>query len=319
MSRQFINQLADGDALDEIYIASEKQLRTNRNGNLYLQLRLSDKTGCLTAMLWNAQQRHYESFANGDYVRVNGAAQIYNGTMQILAKSIEKSDAEVDETDFVVIAAAAMDQLVARLTEMLRQMKNVHLRNLADCFLLDEDFMRQFRLAPAGVKNHHAYRGGLLEHVVSLMEVAMLVAPRYEDLDPDVLLMGAFLHDVGKIRELTYDPDLGYSDAGQLIGHLVQGVTILDEKISETGQMSGEEFPQELANHLRHMIVSHHGHYEYGSPKLPMTMEAIALHYLDNLDAKLHSVRQLIEEDVNKESAWTVYNPGLQRKIFKGS
>ena len=184
---------------------------------------------------------------------------------------------------------------------------------------VDESFMQGLRSAPAGVKNHHAYHGGLLEHVLSLMEVCYKVAPCYPNLDADILLMGAFLHDIGKIRELTYSPDLGYSDAGQLLGHLVQGVTMLDEMIAETEKMAGEEFPAKLANQLRHMIVSHHGQYEFGSPKLPMTLEAITLHYLDSLDARIHSVSQLIEEDVNKDSPWTVYHPSIGRKIYKGS
>jgi 3'-5' exoribonuclease len=151
------------------------------------------------------------------------------------------------------------------------------------------------------------------------MEVCHLVAPRYPKVDADILLMGAFLHDAGKIRELRYSPDLGYSDAGQLIGHLVQGVTMLDEMIVETEKQAGEEFPVDLANQLRHMIVSHHGQYEFGSPKLPMTLEAITLHYLDSLDARIHSVAQLIEEDVNKDSSWTVYHPSIGIKIYKGS
>jgi 3'-5' exoribonuclease len=130
--------------------------------------------------------------------------------------------------------------------------------------------------------------------------------------------MGAFLHDSGKIRELTYSPDLGYSDAGQLLGHLVQGVSMLDEMIAETEKQANEPFPADLANQLRHMIVSHHGQYEFGSPKLPMTLEAITLHHLDNLDAKIHSVSKLIEEDANKSSPWTVYHPSIGRKIYKG-
>jgi len=134
-----------------------------------------------------------------------------------------------------------------------------------------------------------------------------------------MLLFGAFLHDIGKIRELTYSPDLGYSDQGQLIGHLVQGVSMLDEMIVETERQSGEDFPQDVANQLRHMIVSHHGQYEYGSPKLPMTLEAITLHFLDSLDARIHNVSQLIEDDVNKSSPWTVYHPSIGRKIYKGS
>ncbi len=320
MSRRFVNELADGEAIDQVFLASEKQLRTNRNGNLYLQVRLSDKTGSITAMLWNAHQKHYDGFDNGDFIRIKGTSQLYNGGMQVLAKQVEKDNGQgIDESDFITLSTDAVEKLVARVAELLRGMQNMHLRNLAECFLVDEAFMRGFRSAPAGVKNHHAYQGGLLEHVASLMEVCHLIAPQYPGVDPDLLLMGAFLHDMGKIRELTYSPDLGYSDQGQLIGHLVQGVSMLDEVIAETEKQSGEEFPQEIANQLRHMIVSHHGHYEYGSPKLPMTLEAITLHFLDSLDARIHSVSQLIAEDVNKNSPWTVYHPSIGRKIYKGS
>ena len=320
MSRRFVKELSDGETIDQVFLASEKQLRTNRNGNLYLQLRLSDKSGSITAMLWNAQQKHFDSFNNGDFVRLKGTSQLYNGAMQVLAKQVEKSDGQgIDEADFITLSNESVEKLVARVAELLRSLTNVHLRNLAECFLVDETFMKGLRTAPAGVKNHHAYHGGLLEHIVSLMEVCQLVAPRYPDLDAELLLFGAFVHDIGKIRELTYSPDLGYSDAGQLIGHLVQGVSMLDEMIVETEKQSGEDFPQDLANQLRHMIVSHHGQYEYGSPKLPMTLEAIALHFLDSLDARIHNVSQLIADDVNKESPWTVYHPGLGIKIYKGS
>jgi 3'-5' exoribonuclease len=320
MARNYVRELTDGESIDQTFLASEKQLRTNRNGNLYLQVRLSDKTGSLTSMLWNAQQRHYDCFENGDYLNVKGTAQIYNGNMQVLAKEVTKvSPSEVDEADFITLSDGAVEDMLARVAELLRSISDPHLLTLAECFLIDETFMKGLRSAPAGIKNHHAYRGGLLEHVLSLMEVVALIAPRYEDLNADKLMMGAFLHDIGKIRELTYEPDLGYSTEGQLLGHLVQGVTMLDEMIAQAEKQSREDFPKDLANQLRHMIVSHHGTLEFGSPKVPMTLEAIALHHLDNLDAKLHSVKQLIADDVNTDSPWTVYHPSLGRKLYKGT
>ncbi len=317
MSRQYVTELRDGDAIDQVFRASEKQLRTNRNGNLYLQVRLSDRTGSLTAMLWNANQRHYDSFSNGDFLRVKGTAQLYNGGMQILCKEVAPSSDEIDLADFETLSLLDVEKMVARVAELLRSMHNDSLRNLAETFLSNETFMQAFRSAPAAVKNHHAYQGGLLEHVLSLMEVAQLVAPRYPVLDGDLLLIGAFLHDVGKIRELTYDPDLGYSDEGQLIGHMVLGVSILDDAIRETEKHTSEPFPPALAVKLRHLIVSHHGEYEFGSPKLPMTLEAVALNLLDTLDARIHNFHQLIEDDVNPASNWTVYHANLGRKIYK--
>jgi 3'-5' exoribonuclease len=319
MSRRFINQYGERENVDEVFLASEKQLRANRNGNLYLQLRLADRTGSVTAMMWNASDQIYGSFDNGDYLRVQGTTQFYNGTLQMIVSRIDKADRErIDEADFITLGSADVDALAARLGELLRGMKSYPLRNLAECFLMDEAFMARFARAPAGVKNHHAYHGGLLQHVVSLMELAAVVAPRYPDIDADLLLMGAFLHDSGKIDELTYERELGYSDEGQLIGHVVMAVGLVEDKIRETVRLTGEEFPTELALRIKHMIVSHHGQYEFGSPKLPMTLEAIALHYLDNLDAKIFSIGQMMREDANADSRWTPFQASLGRKLYKG-
>jgi 3'-5' exoribonuclease len=178
--------------------------------------------------------------------------------------------------------------------------------------------MRKLNRAPAGVKNHHAYLGGLIEHIVSLMELVSRVAPLYPAINADLLLMGAFLHDAGKVDELTYERDFAYSDEGQLIGHVVMAVGMLDKKCKEAERLSGEAIPAEVVLRLKHMIVSHHGQYEYGSPKLPMTLEAVALHHLDNLDAKIHSFEQLMRDDPNVESGWTNFHHSLGRKLFKG-
>jgi 3'-5' exoribonuclease len=318
MPRRFISQFGEHESVDEVFLAADKQLRTNRNGNLYLQLRLADRTGSLTGMFWNANEHLYASFDNGDYLRVRGTTQFYNGSMQLIISQIESEDpSKVDESDFLTLKSSDVDRLSVRLSEMLRSMQNLHLRNLAECFLMDESFMTRMATAPAGVKKHHAYRGGLLEHVVSLMELALVVAPCYRELDRDMLLMGAFLHDVGKIEELVYERELAYSDAGQLLGHVVLAISMLDEKLREVERLSGETLPEELALRLKHLIVSHHGQYEFGSPRLPMTLEAVALHFLDNLDAKMHSISQMIREDANTDSNWTPFQADFQRKFLK--
>ncbi len=319
MARRFISQMGEQEDVDQSFLVADKQLRANRNGNMYLQLRLSDRSGSVTAMLWNASDQVYNTFDNGDFVRIQGKTQFYNGTLQMIVSRVDRVDSkEIDEEDFVTLPSAEVEKLAARLAELLRGVKDFHLRNLAECYLLDESFMEKFVRAPAGIKNHHAYQGGLLEHVVGLMELTTVVAPLYDDVDDDLLLMGAFLHDSGKVDELTYERELGYSDEGQLIGHLVMAVADVEEKAREAEKLSGEEFPSELLLRLRHMIVSHHGQYEHGSPKLPMTPEAITLSYLDDLDAKLHSVGLLLREDVNADSHWTPYQPSLSRKLFKG-
>lgn len=318
-NRRYVKQLADGETVDQIFLVVEKQMRANRNGNLYLQLELRDRTGTINARLWNAPEALFRTFDEGDFVNARGKVQLFQGALQIILNQIERiSTTHVELGDFLPHTEKDVSKLYERLRQLLMKAGNPHLRALAECFLMDHDFTRAFCRAPAGIRNHHAYIGGLLEHVVTLMEAADRLAPIYPELDRDLLIMGIFLHDIGKIRELTYERSLGYSDEGQLLGHLVQGVEILNERVRQIPDLTDEPFPQELLLRLKHMILSHHGTYEFGSPRLPMTPEAIALHHLDNFDAKVHSFSRDIREDANKFSAWTPFNPSLQRKLFKG-
>jgi 3'-5' exoribonuclease len=322
MTRRFVKQLADGEALDEVFLVTDKQLRANRNGNLYLQVDLADRSGTINARQWNAGEPVFRSFDVGDFLQVRGKVQLFQGSLQVILNHVERVQPEklgIDLGDFLPHTPHDIDELLKRLRGVLLKLSNPHLRALVECFLMDADFVRDFCAAPAGIKNHHAYLGGLLEHVVTLLDAAERLLPLYPHLDRDLLLMGVFLHDVGKVRELTYGRNFGYSDEGQLIGHLVIGVEILNEKVARVPELTGEPFPTELLLRLKHMIVSHHGTYEFGSPKLPMTPEAIALHYLDNFDAKVHSYTRDIREDRNALSAWTPYNAQTQRKLFKGS
>lgn len=320
MERRYVNQLGPQETVNEVFRATEKQLRPNRNGNLYLQVDLSDRTGVIGARMWNANETVNRSFDNGDFVRVEGSTQLFQGAMQLIISRLTRIEpSEVVEDDFTPVGAVQVDKLMVRLTEMLREITDPHLRNLAECFLMDEAFLEKLSRAPAGIKHHHAYLGGLLEHIVNLMEVVLRIAPCYPMIDRDLLLMGAFLHDMGKVDELSYDRELAYGDEGQLIGHLVMAVGMLEAKLREVEKLSGEPVPEETVLRLKHMIVSHHGEYEYGSPKLPMTLEAVALFCLDNLDAKVFAFHQQLRDDPNVESSWTHYNPNMNRKLFKGS
>jgi 3'-5' exoribonuclease len=319
VSRRYVQSLADGDNIEEVYLVTDKQLRANRNGNLFIQLELRDRTGSISARLWNAGEQLFRAFEAGDFLQVKGKVQLFQGALQMILNNLGKVGSEdVELSDFLPHTEQDVSKLYERLRTLLRKFNNPHLRALAECFLMDEEFTEAFCTAPAGVRNHHAYVGGLLEHVVTMLEVADRIAPLYPELNRDVFLMGVFLHDIGKVRELSFSRSFAYTDEGQLLGHLVIGVEMLATKAARAAELTGEPFPAELLLRLKHLILSHHGTYEFGSPRLPMTPEAIALHYLDNFDAKLNSFTREIREDANSASAWTPYNPKLDRRLFKG-
>ncbi|MEO6811402.1 MAG: HD domain-containing protein [Isosphaeraceae bacterium] len=320
MTRRYVNQLANGDSIDDVFLVADKQLRANRQGNLYLHLDLRDKSGAVGARLWNASEGLARTFEPGDLLHVRGKVQVFQGALQVILSYIEPADpTAIDPAEFLPQAVRDIGKLTTRLRTLLLGMSNPHLRALAECFLIDDAFLHKFTSAPAGIKNHHAYQGGLLEHVVTLMNVADRILDLYPEIDRDLLLTGIFLHDVGKVDELSYDRAFSYTDEGQLLGHLVMGVEMLRQKVDQTADLTGEPFPPELLLRLKHMIVSHHGTHEFGSPKLPMTPEAVALHYLDNLDAKIHLFTREIRDDPTRESSWTPFHQNLGRRLFKGA
>lgn len=319
MTRKYINQIKENDKIEEIYRLTDKQLRPNKNGNLYLQFNLSDKTGMVGGRLWNITTELAEQVDNNDFVLFEGAAQRFQGTIQLIARKLVRvTSDQVDDKDFVRPNTVDIPRRRARLQELLRSITNPDLLNLADCFLIDEEFMNRFCAAPAGVKLHHACPGGLLDHTVQMMEVADRIASLYPQLNRDLLLFGGFLHDIGKTKELSFENDVFYTDRGQMLGHPVLGIELLLDKIREAEKLSGEIFDWETAMLLKHLIISHHGTYENQSPKLPMTLEAIALHFIDSLDSKIAEFEKYMREDPNLGGAWTNYIPGIERKLYKG-
>jgi 3'-5' exoribonuclease len=321
MPRRYINQLRDSEKIKEIYLISEKQLRPNKNGNLYLQFNLSDKTGMISGRLWNVADEVFYQFENGDYMLAEGICQRFLGTLQFIAKKLTKIDTktqQIDETEFVRFNSVDVTKKRARLLELLHSIQDWDLRNLTDCILIDDVLMERFCQAPAGIKLHHAYLGGLLEHSVQMMEVAEQIAGLYPTLNRDLLLVGVFLHDIGKTVELSFSGETFYSDQGQILGHSLLGIEILNEKIKEAEKNSGEPFNSETAMLLKHLLISHHGAYENQSAKLPMTLEAIALHLIDSLDSKLAEFRKYMIEDPNLGGNWTNYIPSIERKLYKG-
>lgn len=319
MPRSDVNTLADGSAVDEVFLLADKQLRVNRVGDQYLLAQLRDRTGQVSGLLWNVRDGEMARFSAGDYVRVRGKVQVFQGNLQIILTGIEPVPKDqVDPAQFIPASTQDTQRLLARLTEILLTITDPYLQRLMEEFLADEVVVAGLTRAPAGIKLHHAFHGGLLEHIVNVLETAVRVIDLYPDVDRSLLLSGVFLHDLGKIRELAFDESFAYTDEGQLIGHLVIGIEMLNEKTPAVEEALGATFPQETLLRLKHMILSHHGTYEFGSPKLPMTPEAIALHHLDNLDAKVNEFTSLIASDPNSQSSWTPYSMSMQRKLFKG-
>jgi 3'-5' exoribonuclease len=318
-SRKYLKELQDGDAVEEVFLLAEKQLRANRNADLYLLATLRDKTGVMSGLMWNVSEDALGHIGTGDYVKVRGKVQLYQGSMQMILTRIEKEpDSNVDPAEFQHTSTVETEKLMQEVRDKLLGIAHPGLRSVMECFLVDQQLMDTFAMVPAGIKAHHAYQGGLLEHVANMMEVAARIADLFPALNLDLLLSGIFLHDLGKVRELSAETSLSYTDEGQLIGHMTIGVELLNEKIAESARLSGETLDQDVALRLKHMIISHHGSYEFGSSRLPMTVESIALHYIDNLDAKLHEFTRTIADDPDGQSHWTPFIPRLDRKLYKG-
>lgn len=318
MSRRCVQQLVDGEGFDEIYLVSDKQVRTNKNGAPYLQVDLRDRTGVINAKLWNVTDAIARAVEAGDFVRAKGKVQTFNGALQVILSHIDRVEAaNVELAEFMPHTEQDVGKLQQKLRDSLRSIGHPHLRALAEAFLMDDAFLSAFSQCPAGIKNHHAYVGGLLEHVVNLMDGAERLAPLYPDVDADLLKIGVFLHDCGKIRELSFHRSFAYTNEGQLLGHLVLGVEMVNEKLREVATLTGEPFPAELLLRVKHMILSHHGQLDFGSPVVPMTPEAILLSQLDNLDSKVHTVVRDIRED-RSPTVWTPFIQSLGRRLFKG-
>jgi 3'-5' exoribonuclease len=317
--RRFVDQLRDGDQIDDVFLAADKMLRVNRKGAQYVQLMLRDRSGGISARLWNAGDHVFRSFDNGDFVHADGKVQLFEGALQVILAHLERVEAEkVEVADFLPHTDQDVGKLLDKLRGYLLRLANPHLRALAECFLMDDPFVRSFSACPAGVKLHHAYVGGLLEHTVTMMDIADRLLPFYPGVDRDLLLVGCFLHDAGKVRELSYGRAFGYTDEGQLVGHIAIGVEMLSDKAAKVPELTGEPFPRELMVRLKHMVLSHHGTLEYGSPRVPMTPEAMLLHAIDLMDTRMHMVLRDLKEDRNNVTAWTPFNQTLQRRFYKG-
>jgi len=318
MPKQFLRDLQPQTPVDSVFRIADRQTRANRQGNSYLLLQLQDRTGTISAMRWNADERLADRFPKGSFLRVQGIAQLHNGNLQIIVNQMQRVEPEeVQLEDFDALDKVVNEEHWHVLLGYIGTIKDHTVRVICESIVKDSVLSERLKIAPAGIKAHHAYPGGLLEHIVSLMRLGEACASLYPELDRDLLIAAALVHDVGKTEELAFENELTYSDPGQLLGHLVQGVVLL-ERIAVDLRKDGVELDGNKLLRLEHIVVSHHGSLEHGSPKVPMTMEALAFHYLDEMDAKLNAAKEQIVQDRSGD-AWTPFHPLLGRKLFKPS
>ena len=315
MPKQFIAELKDRDAVASVFMVKEKTMAMAKNGKPYMNLKFMDKSGEVDGKLWDNVDELDKQFQKGDFVHIRGTASLYMGKMQLVAKEIKRLDEEgVDLADFVPVSPVPQAEMQAELARVVASLTNPWLKALMDGFCGDAEFMAGYYKAPAAKGMHHVYLGGLLEHSLSVVRLADAVVPLYPDLNRDLLVVGALLHDVGKVAELSYDRAFEYTDEGRLIGHISIGVEMLSERIAA---LPG--FPRELALLLKHLLLSHHGQYDYGSPKRPKTVEATILHYLDDMDSKINGIRSHIAKDTPQGSRWNGHHPLYNLYFFNGN
>jgi 3'-5' exoribonuclease len=269
------------------FVLSSLQLRDRRQGGQFISVILTDKTGSLTAVMWEDFADSIAACSEGCYVKVQGQIGRYQGKFQMDLKRLRfAADTEVDPADYLPVTQFNVDEMWAELRGYVSRFRNPDLQRLVFAFLDDPEIAEAYRTAPAAKMLHHAWLGGLLEHVLTLVRVCLATVPSYPEVDPDLLVTGAILHDIGKVRELNWKPSFGYTLEGQLVGHINIALGMLQEKVRQLG-----DFPEKLRVLVEHMILSHHGKYEFGSPKLPMTPEALLLNTLDDLEAKMQTLR----------------------------
>ncbi len=313
MKSPYVNGLEANQQISGVFLVQLKDVRQKKTGEPYLSLILADKTGDIEAKMWDNVTDVIDTFGKDDFLKVKGLTQVYQNKLQLtIHKLMKADDREVDLADFFPASKRNADEMMAEVRGIVNGFTNPHLKALMNAFFDDAEIARAYKLAPAAKTIHHAWLSGLIEHVLSLCALAKVTAAHYTGIDTDLLMTGVLLHDIGKIYELTYLRSFGYSDDGQLLGHIIIALRMLDEKIRQV-----PDFPRKLRTLVEHMIVSHHGELEYGSPKTPLFLEALLLHHLDNMDSKMEAMRSMVERDKQIEGNWTGWSQALERTALK--
>ena len=312
MKTAYISDLAPDQNITGFFLVCEKEIRTGNSGKPYLRLSLGDRSGVIEARMWENFEREAAGIARDDFAKVQGRVDLFNGRKQLRVDRIRRAEPnEIEISDYFPHTKENIDVLETRLREYAEMVRNPWLRQLVTGVLDDPALMPRLRRAPAARSMHHAFIGGLLEHIVSLCGLCTAVGGRYPEVDVDWLLTAAVLHDIGKLEELTYERAFSYSDEGQLLGHIIIGLEWVTKRMDAI-----EGFPDEMKTLVKHLIISHHGKYEFGSPKLPAFREAVLFNFLDDMDAKMAGMRTSLE-DAGGEGGWTAYNSSLQRKLLR--
>ncbi|HKE25522.1 MAG TPA: HD domain-containing protein [Bryobacteraceae bacterium] len=313
MKSPYVNELEPNKVITTSFLVHSKEIRQKKSGEFYLSLLLGDRTGELDAKMWDNVSEVLDGFDRDDFVKVKGLIQIFHNRPQLTIHKVRRmDDSEVDYADFFPCSKRDPNEMWAELRGIVSGLGNAHLKALLEALLDDEEVARRYRQAPAAKQIHHAYLGGLIEHVLSLCALAKMTAAHYPHIDRDLLLAGVVLHDIGKIYELNYERGFSYSTEGQLIGHINIALRMVADKLRAL-----PDFPPLLRTLLEHMILSHHGQLEFGSPKLPQFPEALLLHYLDDMDSKMECMRSLAERDRLVEGCFTSYSTALERPVLK--
>jgi 3'-5' exoribonuclease len=312
MKPAYVSDLSPDTTITSFFLVCEKELRSTREGKPFLRLELGDRSGAVEARLWDNVETVAPVFERDDIVKVQARVENYKNRLQLVVERIRRAEpAEVDLSDYFPHTAEDIEQLYGRLREHIAAIKNPWLSRLVSDVVEDPEISPRLKRAPAAKMMHHAFVGGLLEHIVSLCDLCRLAAQHYAELDVDLLLTGAILHDIGKLDELCYERAIHYTDDGQLLGHIILGL----EQVTE--RMNGiEGFPSDCKTLVKHLLISHHGQYEFGSPKLPMFREALVLHYLDDLDSKMGAARAVLGTD-GGEGGWTAFSSALNRRLLR--
>lgn len=312
MKSLYAADIHENQLVDSLFLVSAKNHGVTKGGGSYLVLKLLDRSGEIEGRVWERAEDLGRGFEKNDFVRVRGQATLHQGKVQIRVQDVMRVEQQsVAAEDFLPKSSFDSESMLDELKSILRGIRNPHLLALAETFFSDQELMDLFKRAPGAKTIHHPYLSGLLEHTLSLLKLILKVVENYRGVDVDLLLIGGFLHDIGKVYEFSFDRAVEYTDEGQLLGHLVMEVEMVNQKIAMI-----PDFPEELAMLVKHMLVSHHGAYEFGSPKLPQTLEAVILHALDDLDGKIQAIQSLPEKE--QGSKWTVFHRAYGRSFFRG-